>query len=173
MIRVACSANCSNCAKSVVALSSLYRPNCSKQCPSKTVGLLPPKLRPYYGIDVCIITMMCRLHKKMKATSEVDYPAYGVTGPSLPANGKDSRTGGSPGDRKLAQSAQMYHYQHQKQQMIASERYKLHQSNSIYIRLQDERQKNRTGCHEAPSFTVPVTIYVRMHRKPAQMIIGR
>jgi len=54
----------------------------------------------------------------MKATSDVDYPAYGVTGPAQSA-GKD----GSPGDRKLAQSAQMYHYQHQKQQMIASERY--------------------------------------------------
>jgi len=65
----------------------------------------------------------CRLHKKMKATSEVDYPAYGVTGPAQSANGKDGRGSGSPGDRKLAQSAQMYHYQHQKQQMIASERY--------------------------------------------------
>lgn len=64
-----------------------------------------------------------RLHKKMKATSEVDYPAYGVTGPAQPATTKDSRSSGSPGDRKLAQSAQMYHYQHQKQQMIASERY--------------------------------------------------
>jgi len=62
-----------------------------------------------------------RLHKKMVATSEVAYPAYGVTGPAAPSNGKDSR-GGSPGDRKLAQSAQMYHYQHQKQQMLASER---------------------------------------------------
>jgi len=59
----------------------------------------------------------------MKATSEVDYPAYGVTGPALPPNGKDSRGSGLTGDRKLAQSAQMYHYQHQKQQMIASERY--------------------------------------------------
>jgi len=57
-----------------------------------------------------------RLHKKVKAASDVEYPAYGVTGPA-----KD-HTGGSPGDRKLAQSAQMYHYQHQKQQMIASER---------------------------------------------------
>ena len=66
---------------------------------------------------------MCRLHKKMKATSEVDYPAYGVTGPVQPGNGKEGRSAGSPGDRKLAQSAQMYHYQHQKQQMIASERY--------------------------------------------------
>lgn len=59
-----------------------------------------------------------RLHKKMKATSEVSYPAYGVTGPAGSPTGKDD----SPGDRKLAQSAQMYHYQHQKQQMIASER---------------------------------------------------
>lgn len=57
-----------------------------------------------------------RLHKKVKAASDVDYPAYGVTGPS------SKEKSGSPGDRKLAQSAQMYHYQHQKQQMIASER---------------------------------------------------
>lgn len=28
----------------------------------------------------------------------------------------------SSGDRRLAQSAQMYHYQHQKQQMIAMEK---------------------------------------------------
>jgi len=60
-----------------------------------------------------------RLHKKMKATSEVSYPAYGVTGP---AGSPTSKDGSPPGDRKLAQSAQMYHYQHQKQQMIASER---------------------------------------------------
>merc|ERR1719334_3042433 len=54
-----------------------------------------------------------RLQKNAKATEDVEYPAYGVTGP-----GKEiSPTSG--GDRKLAQNAQMYHYQHQKQQMIA------------------------------------------------------
>lgn len=54
-----------------------------------------------------------RLHKKAKAAADVEYPAYGVTGPN-----KDI----SPsGDRRLAQSAQMYHYQHQKQQIIAME----------------------------------------------------
>ncbi|WAR30503.1 NPDC1-like protein [Mya arenaria] len=40
------------------------------------------------------------MRRKVKAASDVDYPAYGVTGPTkerLP----------SPGDRKLAQSAQM------------------------------------------------------------------
>ena len=58
-----------------------------------------------------------RLQKNAKATEDVEYPAYGVTGP-----GKEiSPTSG--GDRKLAQNAQMYHYQHQKQQMIAFDRY--------------------------------------------------
>lgn len=76
------------------------------------------------GLAGLLVAAVCwyRLHNKMKATSEVDYPAYGVTGPALPPNGKDSRGSGLTGDRKLAQSAQMYHYQHQKQQMIASER---------------------------------------------------
>ena len=56
-----------------------------------------------------------KYHKSAKAASNVEYPAYGVTGPT-----KDRLP--SPGDRKLAQSAQMYHYQHQKQQMIAMEK---------------------------------------------------
>ncbi|XP_005088837.1 neural proliferation differentiation and control protein 1 [Aplysia californica] len=56
-----------------------------------------------------------KFRKSSKAATDVEYPAYGVTGPMkerIP----------SPGDRKLAQSAQMYHYQHQKQQMIAMEK---------------------------------------------------
>ena len=59
-----------------------------------------------------------RVRRNSKASEDVDYPAYGVTGPG----GKDiSPTSGT--DRKLAQNAQMYHYQHQKQQMIAFDRY--------------------------------------------------
>lgn len=55
------------------------------------------------------------LKKNIKNSADVEYPAYGVTGPN-----KDV----SPsGDRRLAQSAQMYHYQHQKQQIIAMEKY--------------------------------------------------
>jgi len=47
-----------------------------------------------------------------KDSEEVEYPSYGVTGPA-----KDV----SPGsDRKLAQSAQIYHYQHQKNQMLGN-----------------------------------------------------
>lgn len=57
-----------------------------------------------------------RLQKNVKAASEAEYPAYGITGPT-------KERVQSPGDRKLAQSAQMYHYQHQKQQMIAMEKF--------------------------------------------------
>ncbi|XP_044252701.1 protein cab-1 isoform X2 [Tribolium madens] len=54
------------------------------------------------------------LQKHVKNASDVEYPAYGVTGPNKDAS--------PSGDRRLAQSAQMYHYQHQKQQIIAMER---------------------------------------------------
>ena len=68
------------------------------------------------GLTVFVIVgagfMYHRARKNAKAAEDVEYPAYGVTGP-----GKD--TSPSSGDRKLAQNAQLYHYQHTKQQMIA------------------------------------------------------
>ncbi|XP_017778105.1 PREDICTED: uncharacterized protein LOC108563825 isoform X2 [Nicrophorus vespilloides] len=54
------------------------------------------------------------LQKHVKNASDVEYPAYGVTGPNKEVS--------PSGDRRLAQSAQMYHYQHQKQQIIAMEK---------------------------------------------------
>lgn len=59
--------------------------------------------------------LLSRLHTNSKAAADIEYPAYGVTGP----NKEISPTG----DRRLAQSAQMYHYQHQKQQIIAMEKF--------------------------------------------------
>uniref|UniRef100_T1J7I1 Neural proliferation differentiation and control protein 1 n=1 Tax=Strigamia maritima TaxID=126957 RepID=T1J7I1_STRMM len=59
-----------------------------------------------------------RLQKNAKAAAAADYPAYGVTGPSK----EEDMTSPPNGDRKLAQNAHMYHYQHQKQQMIAIEK---------------------------------------------------
>jgi len=68
------------------------------------------------GLVGVIIAVVCwyRLQKSVKDASDVEYPAYGAP------NGSTKEMG-SPGDRKLAHSAQMYHYQHQKQQMIAME----------------------------------------------------
>jgi len=62
-----------------------------------------------------------KIHKRAEiAAQESEYPSYGVTGPST----KDSRTlpSSSISDRKLAQSAQMFHYQQQRQQMMAQEK---------------------------------------------------
>uniref|UniRef100_A0A803KAZ1 Neural proliferation differentiation and control protein 1 n=1 Tax=Xenopus tropicalis TaxID=8364 RepID=A0A803KAZ1_XENTR len=59
----------------------------------------------------------CRMHREMKLAQKVDYTSYKSSPP--PPYEKTS-----PGDKKLAQSAQMYHYQHQKQQMISMEKNK-------------------------------------------------
>jgi len=60
-----------------------------------------------------------KFRSESNATMEVEYPAYGPGGPKGNTTQSKERVP-SPGDRKLAQSAQMYHYQHQKQQMIAA-----------------------------------------------------
>jgi hypothetical protein len=61
-----------------------------------------------------------RLQKQRHSTKEAEYPKYGVTGPAR------ERTSGTSSpvaamDAKLASSAQLYHYQHTKQQIIAME----------------------------------------------------
>lgn len=66
------------------------------------------------------VSCWCRLHSKAKAdinSSSGNYSGYGVTGPT-----SNTLYFHDSGDRKLAQSAQMYHYQHQKQQMIDMEK---------------------------------------------------
>ncbi|XP_076169837.1 uncharacterized protein LOC143147953 isoform X1 [Ptiloglossa arizonensis] len=62
---------------------------------------------------VLITLTWCRLKRGAKAAADIEYPAYGVTGPNKEVS--------PSGDQRLAQSAQMYHFQHQKQQIIAME----------------------------------------------------
>nr|XP_046241635.1 neural proliferation differentiation and control protein 1 [Scatophagus argus] len=57
-----------------------------------------------------------RLQKGMRLSEKVDYPGYGL----MRAQTFDDL----PGDKKLAHSAQMYHYQHQKQQMLSLEKHR-------------------------------------------------
>ncbi|OCT65237.1 hypothetical protein XELAEV_18041476mg [Xenopus laevis] len=59
----------------------------------------------------------CRMNREKKLAQKVDYTSYKSSPP--PPYEKTS-----PGDKKLAQSAQMYHYQHQKQQMLSMEKNK-------------------------------------------------
>uniref|UniRef100_U5EQ86 Putative neural proliferation differentiation and control protein n=1 Tax=Corethrella appendiculata TaxID=1370023 RepID=U5EQ86_9DIPT len=84
------------------------------------------------------------LHKKAKLAADVEYPAYGITGPN-----KDI----SPsGDRKLAQSAQMFHYQHQKQQIIAMENHSNGEKNGTLsdVESDDENEEGDYTVYECP-----------------------
>ncbi|XP_019396035.1 PREDICTED: neural proliferation differentiation and control protein 1 [Crocodylus porosus] len=71
------------------------------------------------GISALIVAAICwcRLQKEIRLAQKTDYSAQKLSGP-LPYDKI------SPGDKKLAQSAQMYHYQHQKQQMLSMEKHK-------------------------------------------------
>jgi len=60
-----------------------------------------------------------RVHKRQKAAQDSEYPHYGVTGPAKERSGSNSPVAAM--DAKLASSAQLYHYQHTKQQIIAME----------------------------------------------------
>ncbi|XP_038216887.1 protein cab-1 isoform X2 [Zerene cesonia] len=83
------------------------------------------------------------LSKKAKAAADVDYPAYGVTGPTVDPSG----------DRKLAHSAHMYHYQHQKQQILAMERSCLGRNGSISDpESEDENEEGDYTVYECPGF---------------------
>lgn len=61
-----------------------------------------------------------RVQKKAESAADTDYPSYGVTGPNT--TGSKLSPSSSMSDRKLAQSAQMFHYQQQRQQMMAQEK---------------------------------------------------
>ena len=62
-----------------------------------------------------------KVQQSNKAAQDVEFPAYGIIGPAGRHDGHP-KCGSPPSDRKLAQSAQMYHFQNQKQQMISTEK---------------------------------------------------
>lgn len=67
---------------------------------------------------ILAVVCCCYMQRSAKKAEKAGYPAFGATA------GKAEPSKGLSGDRKLAQSAQMYHYQHQKQQIMAMERSK-------------------------------------------------
>jgi len=60
-----------------------------------------------------------KIQQRAEAAVDAEYPSYGVTGPS---SGSKISPSSTMSDRKLAQSAQMFHYQQQRQQMMAQEK---------------------------------------------------
>ncbi|XP_073496721.1 neural proliferation differentiation and control protein 1 isoform X1 [Phyllobates terribilis] len=94
-------------------------PKASKRPPNDAVLLGVVVACAIAGLLALIVAgaCWCRMRKEMKLAERTDYPAYKQSPP--PPYEKTS-----PGDKKLAQNAQMYHYQHQKQQMISMEKNK-------------------------------------------------
>ncbi|KAM4877867.1 neural proliferation differentiation and control protein 1 [Thomomys bottae] len=62
----------------------------------------------------------CRLQREIRLTQKADYS----TAKAAPRSPGTATPGISPGDQRLAHSAEMYHYQHQRQQMLCLERHK-------------------------------------------------
>ncbi|XP_034938144.1 protein cab-1 [Chelonus insularis] len=85
----------------------------------------------------------CRLQRGAKAAADIEYPAYGVTGPNkdiLPS-----------GDQRLAHSAQMYHFQHQKQQIIAMEKTAARDPGSVSeVESDEENEEGDYTVYECP-----------------------
>lgn len=63
-----------------------------------------------------------KVQQSNKVSADVDFPSYGVIGPASRHDGTEGKCVSPNSDRKLAQSAQMYHYHHQKQQMISTDK---------------------------------------------------
>lgn len=71
------------------------------------------------GVAALAVAALCwyRLQRDIRLTQKADY--------AVPqAQGSPATPGISPGDQRLAHSAEMYHYQHQRQQMRCLERHK-------------------------------------------------
>lgn len=71
------------------------------------------------GVAALAVAALCwyRLQRDIRLTQKADYAA-----PQAPGSPATPRI--SPGDQRLAHSAEMYHYQHQRQQMRCLERHK-------------------------------------------------
>ncbi|KAJ0169192.1 hypothetical protein K1T71_015319 [Dendrolimus kikuchii] len=111
--------------------------------PPRQVSVLRVCVRVLAAVYVRVLAgVYYELSKKAKAVADVDYPAYGVTGPTIDISG----------DRKLAQSAHIY--QHQKQQIIAMERNGLEHRNGPVFDPESE-EENKEGdytVYECPGF---------------------
>ncbi|XP_022071400.1 neural proliferation differentiation and control protein 1a isoform X2 [Acanthochromis polyacanthus] len=91
---------------------------------------------------VCFI----KLQKESRLAEKVDYPAFGGVGvPPPPASGTVM------GDKTLAQNAQMYHYQHQKQQMLSMGNHKPEQkANDNEVTSDEEEVGGDFTVYECP-----------------------
>ncbi|XP_029392970.1 neural proliferation differentiation and control protein 1 isoform X2 [Mus pahari] len=97
----------------------------------------------------------CRLQREIRLTQKVDYAATakGPTSPSTPRL--------SPGDQRLAHSAEMYHYQHQRQQMLCLERHKEPSKELESVSSDEENEDGDFTVYECPGLAPTGEMEVR------------
>merc|ERR1712064_239570 len=95
-----------------------------------------------------------RARKNAKAAEDVEYPAYGVTGP-----GKDMSP--NSGDRMLAQNAQLYHFEHKKQQMLAFDGHADSQRRSMSDNESEDGEEGDYTVYECPGLAPTGEMEVR------------
>merc|ERR1711976_682313 len=110
------------------------------------------------GLTVFVIVgagfMYHRARKNAKAAEDVEYPAYGVTGP-----GKD--TSPNSGDRMLAQNAQLYHFEHKKQQTLAFDGHADSQRRSMSDNESEDGEEGDYTVYECPGLAPTGEMEVR------------
>lgn len=126
-------------------------PETSTHKPTEAVILGGPRIAPTLKKDqvLIIIISLCVVvgavavvmatvcffesQKGSRLTQKVDYPSFGGVG-------SPTGTATSMGDKTLAQNAQMYHYQHRKQQMLSVGHHKQEQNTREPEMTSDEEE---------------------------------
>merc|ERR1711981_493479 len=110
------------------------------------------------GLTVFLIVgagfLFHRARKNAKAAEDVEYPAYGVTGP-----GKEVSP--NSGDRMLAQNAQLYHFEHKKQQMLAFDGHADSQRRSMSDNESEDGEEGDYTVYECPGLAPTGEMEVR------------
>ncbi|KAM6183825.1 neural proliferation differentiation and control protein 1 [Erethizon dorsatum] len=96
----------------------------------------------------------CRLQREIHLTQKADYTATKV-----PGSPRTSRI--SPGDQRLMHSAEMYHYQHQRQQMLCLERHKEPPKELESISSDEENEDGDFTVYECPGLAPTGEMEVR------------
>ncbi|CAK7291938.1 neural proliferation differentiation and control protein 1 isoform X1 [Vulpes vulpes] len=96
----------------------------------------------------------CRLQRDIRLTQKADYAA-----PQAP--GSPATPGISPGDQRLAHSAEMYHYQHQRQQMRCLERHKEPPKELESLSSDEENEDGDFTVYECPGLAPTGEMEVR------------
>ncbi|XP_014437526.1 neural proliferation differentiation and control protein 1 [Tupaia chinensis] len=96
----------------------------------------------------------CRLQREIRLAQKADY-----TAPKAPGSPAAPRI--SPGDQRLARSAEMYHYQHQRQQMLCMERRKEPPQELDSASSEEENEDGDFTVYECPGLAPTGEMEVR------------